>query len=269
MPFSRTGFRPRLLAALAATLLLCSTLALAQRRRFGGFEEYAAPRPNIPYDGRFTFVRVNYEPAPGGYWYRGIPSWAHGFPLAERNLMKIMNDISLLGAHDEEVNTLSLDDPAIFEYPVIYIIEVSWWTLTDRQVATLRAYMQKGGFVIVDDFKQEGDFGSPGWAPFEANMQRVMPGARFVEMAPSHPVFHSFFDITTLDHFPQAYNAGPPRFLGLFEDNDPARRLQMIVNYNTDISQYWEWTALGMRPVEDTNEAYKLGVNYVMYGLTH
>ena len=63
--------------------------------------------------------------------------------------------------------------------------------------------------------------------------------------------------------------AGRPIFRGLFEDNDPRKRLQMIVNYNTDISQFWEWSGRGLRPVDETNEAYKLGVNYIMYGMTH
>ena len=63
--------------------------------------------------------------------------------------------------------------------------------------------------------------------------------------------------------------AGGPDFRGVYEDNDPAKRLLMIVNYNTDISQYWEWSGRGLRPVDDTNEAYKLGVNYLVYGMTH
>ena len=66
----------------------------------------------------------------------------------------------------------------------------------------------------------------------------------------------------------RSYNAGRPVFRGLFEDNDPSGRLLMIVNYNTDISQFWEWSSTGFRPIDETNEAYKLGVNYVMYGLT-
>src|SRR6516164_307772 len=135
-------------------LLMVALTAFAQRRGFGfgRFVPYQIP-PNAPYDGRFTFVRVRYETAPGGYWWRGLPSWAHGYPLAEQNLMKIMNEVGFLNANDETINTLTLDDPEIFHYPVIYIIEVSWWTLTDREAAALRAYMDKGGFVIVDDFK--------------------------------------------------------------------------------------------------------------------
>src|SRR5436309_8897061 len=151
--------------------------ALAQFGSFPGRLTAFHPRRNAEYDGRFTFVRLNYTTAPGGYWYRGLPAWAHGYPLAEQNLMKIMNELSYLGANEDEINTLTLDDPELFKYPVAYIIEVSWWTLTDTQAAALRAYIQKGGFVIVDDFKATGDFGSPGWEAFERNMQRVLPGA--------------------------------------------------------------------------------------------
>ena len=102
-------------------------------------------------------------------------------------------------------------------------------------------------------------------------MKQVMPEGRFVELSPSDHVFHSFFDIkaTELSDFPQAYIPGKPVFLGLYEDNDPSKRLLMVVNFNTDISQYWEWSGRGLRPFDDTNEAYKLGVNYLIYGLTH
>jgi hypothetical protein len=260
-----------------AALAGLTATALAQRGGFGGFGGYGGQRgrlhilPNIPYDGRFTFVRVNYETAPGGYWAGGRPSWAHGYPLAEENLMKIMNEVSFLGAHDEAINTLALDDPQLGRYPVAYIIEVGWWTLTDREAAALRAYILKGGFVIVDDFKMPGWRGLPGggWEPFAENMKRVLPEARFLEMQSSHPIFHTFFEITSLDNFPQAYNSGQAIFRGVFEDNDPRKRLQMIVNYNTDISQFWEWSGRGFRPFDETNEAYKLGVNYLIYGLTH
>jgi hypothetical protein len=253
---------------LVVASLCLGSMVLAQRR-FGSYRAPVPKLPNLPYDGRFTFVRVSYETAPGGYWYRGLPAWAHGYPIAEQNLMRIMNELSYLGAHDQEINTLALDDPELFKYPVAYIIEVSWWAMTDREAEALRAYIQKGGFVIVDDFKVKGDFGSPGWEPFEENMKRVLPEAQFFDMDPSDPIFHSFFEINSLENFPQAYNAGRPVFRGIYEHNDPKKHLQMIVNFNTDISQYWEWSGRGLRPFDETNEAYKLGVNYIIYGLTH
>src|SRR3984893_6368132 len=179
----------RRLIAVFVMMMCVSVAALAQRGGFG----FGGPRgplrimPNTPYDGRFTFVRLNYETAPGGYWYGGWPAWAHGYPLAEQNLMRIMNEVSYLGAHSDEIDTLALDDPDLGKYPVAYIIEVGWWTMNDSEAAGLRAYLQKGGFIIVDDFKVRGfnggaGNGGDGWENFEANMKRVLPDVRFFEM---------------------------------------------------------------------------------------
>ena len=220
--FPRKGTRPLFAAVI---VLLASLSAFAQ---FGfGPRGPLVIRPNAAYDGRFTFVRVTYTTAPGGFWYGGWPAWAHGYPLAEQNLMNIMSEISYLGPRVEDITTLALDDPELFRYPVAYIIEVGWWELTDLEAMALRRYLQKGGFLIVDDFKLPGGIGGGGWDRFEANMKRVLPDAQFVDM-----------DVP-------------------------------IVNYNTDISQFWEWSSAGLRSIDETNEAYKLGVNYIIYGMTH
>jgi Domain of unknown function (DUF4159) len=269
--------RPIVVTVVAGLVLAIGTASvLAQRRGVGRFGRQISELPNAPYDGQFTFVRVKYEPTPDGYWYGGIPAWAHGYPISEQNLMKIMNEISYLGAHEQEVNAITFDDPELCKYPIAYVIEPDWWAMTDSEAAAIRTYMQKGGFVIVDDFKVRGfrggggeGFGGGGWDTFLAEMKRVVPDGRFVELTDAHPIFHSFFEITSVQNFPQAYIPGRPVFYGLFEDNDPSKRLTMVVNYNTDISQYWEWSGRGLRPFDDTNEAYKLGVNYVIYGLTH
>ena len=264
-----TGRLTRVLAILAALLCLAAASA-AQRRFFYGWNEGVR---NIPYDGRFTFVRVRYVPSPGGYWAGGQPSWVHGYPLAEQNLLRIMREISLLDAHVDDINVVTLDDPELFQYPIAYIIEVGWWVPTPVEAAHLRAYLEKGGLLIVDDFKPENWRGLPGggWEPFAAAMRRVLPDAKFFDMDPGDPLFHSFFEIpaTLLTNFPQAYNYGRPVFRGIYEDNSPSRRLRVIVNYNTDVSQYWEWSGRGLRPFDDTNDAYKLAVNYLIYGLTH
>ena len=85
----------------------------------------------------------------------------------------------------------------------------------------------------------------------------------------SHPIFHCFFEIDSFDIIPQDYNRARPILRGLYEDNDPKKRLMAIVNFNTDVSNFWEFSGTGFRPVSESNEAYKLGINYVMYGLTH
>lgn len=257
---------------LAGLILATAVAASAQDGWLDGLSVLGRRAPtvrNIPYDGRFTFVRVTYETLPGGYWYRGQPAWSHGVPDSEQNLMRIVDAVTNLAPHVEETNVLSLEDPDIFQYPILYIIEPSWWKITDAEARALRAYLDKGGFVIVDDFKTETWMGGRGWAQFADNMARMDPEARFVDLPLSHAIFHQFFEIDSLEVFPQAYNAGRPIFRGLFADNDPNERLKMFVAYNTDISQFWEWSPRGLRPVAQTNEAYKLGVNALIYGLTH
>lgn len=252
-----------------AGVLACFAVSYAGQRFYRGARY---PERNLPYDGRFTFVRLRYTPTPGGYWAGGLPSWVHGYPLAEQNLLRIMKEVSFLDMHTT-VNVVTLDDPVLFHYPIAYIIEVGWWSPTAKEAESLRTYLMKGGFLIVDDFKPTGWRGIPGggWEPFADAMRRVLPGARMLEIRPGDPIFHSFFEIppTLLADFPQAYNEGPPVFRGIYEDNDPRKRLMVMVNYNTDVSQYWEWSGRGLRPFDDTNEAYKLGVNYLIYGMTH
>src|SRR5580765_2135937 len=201
---------------LVLSLVMVAAVALAQRRRgFGGGFGFRSPMPmlkNTPYDGRFIFVRMNYETTPDGYWYGGQPAWAHGYPVAEKNLMQIMNEISYLGAHDDGFNSIRFDDPELSKYPIAYVIEPDWWAITKSEAKGLRDYMLKGGFVIVDDFKvmvrgrgfrgfagsggeylREGEGGGGGWPSFEAMMKDVIPEGHFVELDSAAPVFHSFF----------------------------------------------------------------------------
>ena len=249
-------------------VLVTAGTAAAAQQRFWSMPGREPDVRNVAYDGRFTFARLRYTTGPGGYYYRGLPAWAHGYAEAERNLMKILNEITDLTPHVDESNALTLDDPELCKYPVAYMTEAGYWELTDREAAAFRDYLQKGGFVIFDDFR--GGFrGGGGWETFETNMRRVLPNARFVDLDGSHPIFHSFFEIESLDIVPQYYDQGRPIFRGLYEDNDPRKRLLAIINFNTDVSNFWEFSGTGFKPIAESNEAYKLGVNYIIYGLTH
>jgi hypothetical protein len=248
-------------AFVVLALIASAATVLAQGGRFG----FAEPvQPNAPYDGKFTFVRLRYGPDVG-YVSQRIP-WSHDYPAGERHLMKILNELTYLGAHVDESNILALDDPELFKYPVAYMAEPGFWTLTESEAASFRAYLQKGGFVIFDDFAENRG----GWGYFAALMGQVMPGGRWVELEGTHPIFHSFFEIPAPHDFLPPYDQGyRPVFYGMFEENDPNKRLLAIANYNNDISEYWEFSDTGFAPITDTNEAYKLGVNYIIYGLTH
>jgi hypothetical protein len=226
------------------------------------------PTHNIPYDGRFTFTRLKYTGGPGSFYYRGLPSWAHGYSEAETNLLKIPADVSLFRPHLDGTNALAIDDPLLFKYPVSYMTEAGYWVITDSEVLALRKYLLKGGFLILDD-SRDGRRGNGGWANIAANFERVLPGARIVDLTPASPAYHSFFDISTFDIVQQYYDAGRPIFRAIFQDNDPNKRIMVLINFNTDVSNYWEFSAMGFRPVDEANKAYELGVDYIIYALTH
>lgn len=251
--------------ALVASVAIAAgaATALAQRRGgFGGPRQASPILPNTPYDGKFTFVRLRYGP-PVNYASQRV-MWSHDYPTGERNFMRILNELTLLAPHIEETNVLSLDDPDLSNHPVAYLCEPGYqWTVTDQEAAAFRAYLLKGGFVIVDDFRARD------WPMFEDQMRRILPDVRFFDLDASNPIFHSFFEIDAPTEYPNFYDPGKPIYRGIYEDNDPKKRLMAIINYNTDISEFWEFSATGFMPIEESNDAYKLGVNYVMYAMTH
>ncbi len=224
---------------------------------------------NVPYDGSFTFVRLRYTPlwtgyGRGGGYFGGVNyQWDHDYPRADRNFMQILDELTGVEANTEGHNILSVGDPEIFKYPLAFIIEPGWMTLTGDEAKNLRAYLLKGGFLIFDDFAGERQLGN-----FLDQLRLILPAAKPVRLGSEHPIFHAFFDIDSLDFY-HPYQGVPSEFLGVYEDNDPDRRLLLIANYNNDVMESWEFSDTGFIPIEISNAAYQLGVNYVTYAMTH
>lgn len=213
---------------------------------------------NVRYDGKFVFVRLSYP------WYggRGAP-WAHDWPRGEEHFLKIFKEVSSVPMHTAESSIMSLSDPDLFKFPVAYMAEPGFWNMGDDEVNNLRNYLLKGGFLILDDFRNRD------WGNVDLQFSRMFPQGQWVDLDATHPIFHSFFEINSLDIIPQAYDAGRPMFRGMYEDNDPSKRMFVIAAYNTDMSEFWEWSDTGYAPVQVSNEAYKIGINLFMYGITH
>lgn len=247
-----TGFRR--VALLIALIVLSAPVAESQRRGRG---RRAQIEPNVPYDGRFTFARIRYT--------QGFRmAWSADYPLMERNFTTILAELTSMPLHTEGSNVHTLDDPELFKYPVAYLTEPGYWIPNDAEAKGLRDYLAKGGFLIVDDFY----FGRQ-WSVFEQSMREVLPTARIVPLDVSHPIFNSFFQIESLDGMTHpASSDARAEYLGIFEDNDPSRRLLVIINYNNDIGDYMEWSGGGWYPVNLSNDAYKFATNYVIYGLS-
>ncbi len=251
-------------AVVGALILGVAFPIIANRMQGFGFN---LPYDNHPYNGRFTFVRVKFEPT---RWGRGPYEWGldlkwnHDYPQGERNLMTILKHHTMIEPNMEKGNIYAFDDPELFSYPWAYLCEVGFWNPTESEIEGLKTYLLKGGFLVVDDFIMDWQ-----WYNFEEQMSRVFPDHKLIQLDVSHPIFDSFFYIETLDFEHPTFPGYKPVYYGIFEDNDPSKRLMVIANYNHDIGDYWEWSGSGWVPIDISNEAFKLGVNYVIYGLTH
>jgi hypothetical protein len=216
---------------------------------------------NTEYDGRFVFVRLKYS---SGFNSRRGPAWSHDYPDGEVHFTKILEEITFLRPRTDGSNILSLDDPELFNYPIAYMAEPGFWGVSDTEAAAFRQYLLKGGFAIFDDFRGYD------WDNLQEQMRRVLPESHWIQLDGTSAIFHSFFEIDRpQDLIPPYDQQLAPSYWGLFEGNDPKKRLMVIANVNNDISEYWEFSGTGYAPVDLTNEAYKFGINYVMYGMTH
>jgi hypothetical protein len=253
----------------------------AQRNRGGSFggggrcsfgnwdgEYFVSPshnRGNIPYDGRFTFTRVQYA----GIFRCGDegPGWAHDYPVAEQNFMKILRELTLVRPHMERFNILRLDSPEIFKYPALYFSEPGGWlNVTEAEIKGMRDYLAKGGFVIFDDFESlRGS--TDDYSAFLYQMRRVIPDVVVMPLPPDHHIFDTFFHITE-PWKSGTQNNGEPEFYAIFEDNDPSKRALAVLNYKNDLGENWQYSATGTIPIDRTNESYKLGINYYIYAMT-
>ena len=245
---------------LAAVIVVAAGADAAQRDAPG--------RPHhsdVTYDGTFTFVRLRWKSDLGFSRRGGFSSaWNHDYPRAEQHLSQILRELTALDIHTDASRILTLGDPDLFKYPIAFMWEPGFWNLTDREGEAFRAYLLKGGFVVFEDFD-----GASQWNNFEAQMRRVLPDGRFLRLEGSHRIFDTFFQIKDIHAIVHPMSGIRPSYYGIYEDNDPSKRLMVVANYDNDVPEYWEWSGQGLYPFDASNEAYKLGVNYVIYGLTH
>jgi hypothetical protein len=156
---------------------------------------------------------------------------------------------------------VDIDSPDLFKYPFTYMSEPGFLELNPKDVENFREYLDRGGFVLVDDFR-----GPRHLQNLIYQMKKVYPNREIIQLDVTHPVFTSFYTIETLDMIPPYPGSGPVQFLGLLDDEG---RLQMVINYNNDLSEFWEKLDRAEIPLELAANSLRLGVNYLVYALTH
>jgi hypothetical protein len=217
---------------------------------------------------QFYFTRAAYT---GYYRFRDFRSWSVDFPKADRQFLVGLRRLTNLDAYELE-NPVRLTDPELGKYPFLYTVEVGYMALTEGEVEGLRRYLQAGGFLVVDDF-----WGTMEWENFQAQFARILPGYPIVDIPLTHPIFNCFYDVKEIVQVPnvgQGMQGGPtwesdgyyPEVKGIFDDHG---RLMVVVNWNTDLGDAWEWAENPYYPLRFSTYAYQMGVNFIIYAMSH
>jgi hypothetical protein len=254
--------RPTVLVPLLSLLVTGSGSSQGQGQVLQEQEALAV----LPQDRAFYFTRAMYTSY--GRWGRG--SWSVDFPKADRQFLMGLTRLTGIDAYEME-NPVPLDDPELRRFPFLYAVEVGRMALTEAEVAGLRSYLLAGGFLVVDDF-----WGTWQWDNFEGEMRRVLPEFPIVELPSDHPLLDTFYRIDEILQVPnvrQGMSGGPtwegdgyvPHLRAIFDD---AGRLMVLISWNSDLGDAWEWAENPYYPLPFSNYAYRLGVNLVLYGMS-
>ncbi len=266
--------RAAILLAMSMLTVLASTYAFQfQGGRRGRFRDRDLPMPTDANEKtEWAFARLRYptHEVYSSYGRGWGASWTTDSPAADRHFSQGVRRLTRLHTRSVE-QVVDLDNDEVYNWPWIYAVEVGHWQLTDTQVLKLRDYLNRGGFLMVDDFH-----GTREWAIFIESMNKVFPGRTIVELQNSDPIFHVIYD---LDHRVQIpgtaalvrgvtyeYDGYEPRWRGIYDDRG---RVVVAICHNMDLGDAWEWADSPDYPEQYASMAYRIGVNYIIYAMTH
>jgi hypothetical protein len=239
-------------------------------REYRGWEYYGFPLPNdAETPGEWVFARLIYRAVPT-FRGRGV-NWTIDYPRSDRHLVGAVRRLTRVQARSVEQPVATEDGDDIYNWPWLYGVEVGHWDLTDLEAAKLRDFLLRGGFFMCDDFH-----GSEEWAQFTEGMKRVFPDRAIVDIPNDDPIFHTVYDLDDRYQVPgeQSLYTGrvaekdgfDARWRGIYDDK---HRLMVAICHNMDLGDSWEHADNPMYPEQYSALGFRIGVNYLVYSMTH
>jgi hypothetical protein len=272
---------PKIRAAFVVAVVFVTGAFAAQRefRQYPSFEYQA--NVELPPDyrestefvvGRLMYPSSRYGRFGGGDWTQGGTSWAVDYPRGDRDFARLLRRITRVHVRSVEQPISLDDDDDVFYWPFMIVGLPGSWELTDPQAKKLREYLLRGGFLLCDSF-----FGTNEWEIFEYGMRRVFPDRPMIDLPDDHPIFHTVYDLSNKSQIGnwQSYNGrgvpyradgDTPRWKGILDDDG---RLMVVIAFNNDLGDGWQWTDDPRYPLLDANLSIKFGANIVVYAMTH
>jgi hypothetical protein len=229
--------------------------------------------PAMSYDSanesEFRFARVQFSQREYRPYFLEAP-WHHDYPFSEEFLTAMLRELTSIHTAEDSYEIVDLESPEIFNFPFLYFSEPGFLELTDREIGNLGEYIRRGGFIMADDFRTAAYLRGPEELDVLRHyLQLAVPEFKLVRLDIHNSIFHTFYDIDTLDIKPPYGEEIPgfvPEFWGLVDDRN---RVHLIANYNNDLGEFWEWLDKGDKPFGPSVHSVQLGIDYVMYAMTH
>jgi hypothetical protein len=256
--------RPRNLAPAVAACAAVTAVAWLEAAR----GQRGDARLEAPPSAEFHFARLVYRDSPYGRRGYGRPAWATDYADAEFHVMQGIGRFTRIDTAEVDLDgnggrLIQLNDDRVFDYPWLYAVEVGHWQLDESEAKLLREYLDRGGFLMVDDF-----WGEREWDVFVDSMRRVFPDKPIRELGEEHELLHVLYDLDQRTQIPGRGGQRPetPHWRGVFDDDG---RLMVAINFNMDMGDAWEHADDPWYPEPMTALAYKFAVNYLIYTMTH
>jgi hypothetical protein len=225
----------------------------------------------------WTFARLMYPPGENdgyrgrfdGDWRLGLSLWTQDYPRADRRMAQAVRRLTRIEVRSVE-QPVSLDDGNdVYNWPWLYAVQVGEWGLTDAQAVKLRDYLLRGGFFMADDFH-----GTEEWDVFRRSMDKVFPDRPIVDIPDNDPIFHTVYDLNDRYQIPGAEHLATghkkdgyvARWRGIYDDKG---RIMVAISFNSDIGDSWEWADDPEYPEKLSNLGLRIGVNDIVYAMTH
>jgi hypothetical protein len=212
----------------------------------------------------FVYARVKYHMQPN---YMNEVPWHHDYPDGDTMFPDNLGVLTSTTTDPNSYQIVDIDSPELFQYPFAYMSEPGYLNLLPADVKNLREYFDRGGFLLMDDFRAN-DQRPAQYDNMQRQMAMVFPDRTIEPVPANHPIFHAFFDLNPVDMLPPYANqdSGPVQFLSI---SDEKGRIQVMIDFNNDISEYWQALDVGQCSLHESGKAVQLGVNYAIYAMTH
>jgi len=273
---------PRVWRRIACGLICLGALYAFQRpfRQFHGVEYYTFElTPDWQEKTEFAFARLMFPPGPlNGYygrdaeWHTGISLWTQDYPRADRHFSQAVRRLTRIHIRSVE-QPVNLEEGDAYDWPWLYAVQVGEWGLSDQQGKLLREYCLRGGFFMADDFH-----GTAEWNEFESRIKKAFPENPIVEIEDKDQIFHTVYDLNDRYQIPgQAHlragyksnngsSALGAHWRGIYDEHG---RVMVAITYNSDIGDAWEYADDPYYPEKFSDLAIRMGVNYIVYAMTH